>query len=1542
MHKDFKLATPTLAGSTELVVVAPIKPGFVPSLDSITYKTRVKLLLAALHAGRKSAHEYQWFRAVSDAVERVGAIHSLRVLILEPQDSVLLSVNFDGSFEAYVRVIWQKAARLLDLIFCNTVDHVSGWDHSLEEWTAWMRSRTVETPFYYAAPSLSRPDVTYLRMFERFARRDAAELATTRLTIPDAETTAWTLIRDNRDLQSGPFAVVSPNGPHPGFREGIRQGLQGLAGAYRLASMYPPGTPDGVVLHRAARELLPEFARMLFEERGEFKQAIDRVGRSRFGDALDWFAVNESSALPPVRVPPALPAVPVALPNRVQAGILSPPAGITHGCLCLVTFDGPVGLASLLDHFVVTAEGSALPGKSQRSLAFTFEGLRAGGVSEQLLAALPLEFRQGMAARAGVLGDVHGNHPRRWLPPVRNWPQAAADPEWAHDPAHGPVERVPLESVHAVVQLRLGPADGRPGPDLKPAIAAEVQTLFARTTGVTPVSLQWLTRLFDHEGSVIEHFGFGDGESQPEFDRQPHSYFANQVHLGEVLVGRDNAADYAPDPPLPPLLRDGSFFVVRKLRQDVEAFESTVARAATSTGLTQRQIKSKMMGRDPLTGEPLVTFRPGAPNDFDYGGDPTASQCPMAAHIRKANPRIDEFAAPAPIPGARAARLMRRSLSYVPPTSTHADPGDKGLIFMAYNASLGEQFEVVQRWLAGGNSSAGLSTASDPFLGTPEDGRRRYFRFEHAGATHRMHVDGDDELGADPKPLVSLHWGLYALAPSLDGLQWLREVATALQVRPPWDAAAGQARILQLQAIEREQGHAAALAAWKAAVEDTEARADFSAASVWAAVREVHGGVLRSPLGVLIADPDAVDAVLTDTAGRYTVAGYQQRLKDTIGPIFLGMDAGPDYRRESAACNAAIGRISFDEAFDLARRSANAALNRLIDDAVAIAEELNDTRWELTLDIGELVEPVLADLIEAWFGIDTTGGYFERGGFRWTLPPTSGPGTFPVRYPGSFLAPSRHTFQPEPGPLVHEIAVRDGRAATTAMANFLAGSHKRMTAPVGRAVLNDCAGTSGSVDFERATRTLVGAVMGFAPTTDGNLRRIATEWIRTQTLWRLRSTTQRGALATPRVAAAALSEPIVRAMQLRPVPELVWRTATAGHVLPTGAGTGVAVAVGDRLVMALVSATQRNVEQGNPSLMPAFGGDRTAAQRPTHACPGYSAAMGAITGVLSALVDTPHDMRPGPRPDLLAFDGEVARQPIPAPLDLVWYAARAPLGFAPHAVAAPRGTLLAWGDSWFYLNHPQVTRHDLGTALANMGYDTASFAPPYCRSGLRLDEMADVAASTRFCKFVQRQFDNKTPPKAILLDGGGNDLHDEPFFGTSWLSRIIEAGTPGYNSPKLKEFLEQELAPKLTSILTKLTGVTKGAVPILVHGYDHPIPDNTGFPLAGPWLWPVIEPCHHSEAVGRDIMRVLIDELNKMIIGVVAGFSHLAVSHLKLTGTLARQPGYGYPVGYRTYWVNELHPSEKGYAALADCAATAIEAAHAALAPVGAPAAGLP
>ncbi len=1610
MRKEFKLNTPSLVGGSELVVMATIKPGFVPALDSVTYKTRAKLLLKALHSGRKNSHEFQLFRAMSDAVERIGVIHSVRVAVLEPENKILLSVNVDGSYEAYVRVIWQKSARLLDLIFCNTVDHVTGWDHSYEAWSAWLRRVQVEVPFFYAPPQVTAPDQSYWRMLERQQQRGAFDLQGTRLAIPSAEQVAWDVVRQQIDPQNGPQA--KPPQSVVGSREAIRQGLQGLVGLYRLADLYPPGTHDGLLLHRAARELLPEFSRM--QALGaEYGDVIADAGK-RFPEPLAWLG-QDQEPVPAVRVPPPLPTALPTLPAGAQAGILQAYGGITHAALGLLAFDDAAAAAAFLAHFPTTAQGDSLADGAPRwNLAFTLEGLRRCGLPESLLEALPLEFRQGMEQRAGLLGDVRGNHPRRWRLPLRNGPQVLNDPQWT--PGPNP-ERVALEAVHVLVQVRMGPANRRSRSaasgsaqagcvaggfavqpaqsDLRPALSGLLKALLATCPGTRLLSLQWMQRLGNQDNKAVDHFGYTDGQSQPEFQpREETVFYPNQVHLGEALLGHDNAADQAHDlGVLHPLLQDGSFLVVRKLRQDVAALEAAIntvvehegtAPDATLPALTPAVVLAKMMGRwhprsGPLAGLPLVTYNPVNPNDFNYRGDTNGAQCPLAAHVRRANPRpihSTDIGQVQPLPGARTPRLLRRGMPYGEPRrsgkggAARPDEGDRGLVFMAYNSSIAEQFETVQRWLAGGNSSGTASGATDPFLGVPESGRTRMFGFEYEGRHVRMALDGNDALGEDPRPLVALEWGAYALAPALPGLHYLHQQALAAAKRQApqrtstysvssrvdvaWSAFQGRAEILQLQALEQSDPEQAA-AAWKAALEDPEALSSYRSASIWAAIRADHGGVLRVPYGVLVADRAGVDAVLANTAQRYSVQGYQERLQASIGAIYLGLDAKAalaepgEYERQSKACNAAIMALSGHDGFVAARAATQAALFELSLDAVAHALFGNETGWELNLDVRELLDRVLAALIEKWFGLRPGSGEFEFGGFQWNWKPGQ-----PPLLPGHFNAPSRYTFQPAPGPLVQQVAERHGQALTRAVADYLARFGPQIGAPVTRAVLDQTPAPS----LDLAARTLTGAIMGFVPTTEGSVRRVLQEWLRDGSLWALRNKTAPAALATLPAAKAALFSDLARAMQTRPVPEQIWRTATAAHTLGSGAHA-VPVQAGDTVVLALVSATHQAVEAGDQDLTPIFGGPRSAAPgAPTHACPAYPAAMGVMLGLLSAIVDWPPVLRvfsnaarsafapvsqpgtelellfptvlrAGPAPGVLSFGGDLPSAPAKPPPVLAHYPNETPT----------RSRLLVWGDSWFNNPYPQpgLGQWDLGVFLRQLGYRVDQ-QPQRARAGMALAEMAQVAANdpdSLYSDVHRALFENELYgqplPLAIVMDGGGNDVHRGLDPAQAPLSQMLQPygtldgdGHPLiFDEQVVQAFIDGQLARDWDLILGRLTHITQGRIPILVHGYDHPIPDGRAY--FGNWLHRSITGVRGYDAAsdGPAIMMTLIDRLNHMLATVTAPYQALGVHHVALTGVLAAQPGFA--ADYKTYWLNELHPNDKGFAALAQVLHLAIQ-----------------
>src|SRR5580704_9039581 len=172
---------------------------------------------------------------------------------------------------------------------------------------------------------------------------------------------------------------------------------------------------------------------------------------------------------------------------------------------------GRAWLAGILDQVasVQQARDSIEREQSWVSVAFTWQGLRALGVDEKALTTFPEEFRQGMVARAEVLGDTGRNHPDRWI-------GGLASP-----------------ALHAVAILFARNATERQ------RATKEHQTFLARISGVEVLSSLDLDGFppFDY---AHDHFGYRDRLSQPEIEGGgvvPTPGSAAAVKAGEFILG---------------------------------------------------------------------------------------------------------------------------------------------------------------------------------------------------------------------------------------------------------------------------------------------------------------------------------------------------------------------------------------------------------------------------------------------------------------------------------------------------------------------------------------------------------------------------------------------------------------------------------------------------------------------------------------------------------------------------------------------------------------------------------------------------------------------------------------------------------------------------------------------------------------------------------------------------------------------------------------------------------------------------------------------
>ena len=1518
MHQDPIFKGRSLGFSSDLSIAAPLKRGLVPALDAVSYKTRAQRLLDTLHLGRMRNHEHAYARLFSDAVERVGVIQSVRVAVLEPEDKLLLTVSFDGNWDAYIRTLWVKVGGLLDVIFCNTEGYVEARLHPCEAWAEWVRTHQVQTHFFYGSTDGSATDLLYLRRQERLRQdRAASDPEPPPGMLPRAEQRA----REMLDMTDETIADAQWPRNEQMVSTMLRQGLQALAALHRLADWYVPGTPDGEVLHRAAHELLQDFVQAW--GRNLFRLAIEDTRTrllERFGRQLEWLRRQPG----PARVPLGGGELDEVDKPDIQGGILEGFSDITHGALLLYAWDdaraGARFLQSVQGRLSTAAQGPEVgQGETRLTLYLTLAGLRRLGLGHPEVETLPEAFVQGMAARAGLLGDRHDNHPERWSPPLR------------HDPS-GPPGRIDLDAVHVVLHLRVnGPGDSMAQWALEEGhpLWNAVQALQAPAPGATLLAVEPLRRLYkdgDRRKGIEEHFGFQDGNGQPGLagSTKSEDYPGNHQPAGEFLLGHPGRGDVrpiegvAPRPHTQPpdWLRNSSFLVVRKYRQWPDLFEKVLARAEKETGIRADAVAARLMGRD-RQGHPLV--RPGSnTNQFTYLADPTGRRCPLHAHVRRANPRrlAHETA-----PGEREPRILRRSMSFGPRQGESGPEAERGLMFMAFNADIAEQFEVVQRWLAGGHATDTSSGIACPIVGVPEPGRPRRYEFEHQGRLARITLDGEGTLLGDAAPLVRLEWGAYWLAPSLGAIRHLvdevaRRTGAAAAPRCPFSAKRG-AELIQALHAGPDQA-----ADWKAVLEDAESTRRFDAASLWAAVRQQPGGAMRCPMGVLVASPEAVAGLLRDDQKLTTVAGYAERMHGAMGPIFLGLDdrEGSRYREEAQPVREAIEQLPVQQAFDVARGAVTQRLQDLVDGAKAQARMAGDPVFELVFNDHELVDEVLARLCEAWFGLrvpdpaSTDEAFFERGGFRW-----SAPGDKP-RYPGHFMAPSRYLFQPRPEATVRDTGQQHARQLKKAMLDFLAASKVSplvdpatgKAAPVGRAIVDH---PLSRQDADFAARTMVGAIMGFVPTMDGALRAVLSEWRRTGEWARLRHRRRDKDFDD------ALRLAMERALQLRSVPDLVWRRAATDFDL----GHGLWVEKDETLILGLGSAAQAAYEQGRLDDTHAmFGGRRGAAERPTHACPGYQAALAAMRGALGAIVESPWPLQALPGSTAWRISGESGFVPPPA----------APPGsFRRTAEVQPadRRTVLCWGDSW--LDYREVLQFGKRVDMLQALHEDHPLFRMEGRGGFasyaRWGYIAAMKEGLeRFLDELRARLDLGEPPHAILLSGGGNDSTGERLLPL--LARYEAKPAAGTRLTAAAAEHVRELQGHYRVVLDGIRQTCAQAVggpvwvPVLMHGYDHPFP---GHGIAA-WLWKAFKDAGYPDgATGQrhaaEAMQELIDGLNKAQIELTEDQQLKGMAfHVELRETFAKAS----PGNPSSWWSNELHPTEAGFRLVADKVAASLKA----------------
>ena len=430
--------------------------------------------------------------------------------------------------------------------------------------------------------------------------------------------------------------------------------------------------------------------------------------------------------------------------------------------------EATVAIGELLDEVGFGSDRD--PGESgvHLNLAFTWSGLKALGVSDDVLATFPEDFREGASARSREhVGDRGVNAPDAW----EDGFGAAHVLLMVHSGREDRCERF----ADACVKRAAGA--------LTPVGAAQAAGLLGEASGDETCGAEV------HR----EHFGFADGCSQPSIDgvndnRESDGVYARVprrgmfpnlledvgllrpkrewrlIPPGEFILGCEDEDGHVPDGPAPPLGPNGTFMVYRKLEQHVRTFNEHVADVAAQWRVDADALRAKIVGRT-TAGEPLerpdadTATNAVAANAFTYEDDRWGERCPMGAHIRRTHPRD---ALPGGAEVTTRHRMIRRGMPYGRAWTEESDGDERGLIFVAYVASIAQGFEFVQRaWCYEGHAF-GLGDSPDYLLQQSDD-----------RPNGSMVIPGMGVLGPPPGPLVTVRGSEYLFVPSQAGCAWI-------------------------------------------------------------------------------------------------------------------------------------------------------------------------------------------------------------------------------------------------------------------------------------------------------------------------------------------------------------------------------------------------------------------------------------------------------------------------------------------------------------------------------------------------------------------------------------------------------------------------------------------------------------------------------------------------------------------------------------------------------------------------------------------------
>ncbi len=387
-------------------------------------------------------------------------------------------------------------------------------------------------------------------------------------------------------------------------------------------------------------------------------------------------------------------------------------------------------------------------GEIFRSVLLSASGYKALGINNNLMPS-DQAFRDGLKARGPIL--LKDPEPTTWAEPKFN------------------------QDLHALVILAHDDND---------KLGDFVKVFLASLPASVEIAHKEKGQVKFRDNKRIEHFGFVDGISTPAFvQRDGHAKdtvegprawpapFGLAVALTPCPGGNDEGY--------------GSYLVFRKLEQNVKEFfkmQKELSIELSNQNPDEEYAAALVVGRfrdgTPLAAQAAPSYKGADLNNFNYVEDPEGSRCPVAAHIRKMNPRgAPGFGDRKEALKTEATRsIIRRSITYddrKPAANVegqlqeHPETG-VGVLFMCYQSSIVNQFEVLQgswandSWHPPGAKEVGSDPISAQGKRTPPKWPTSW------GSSHKRAFDF--------KSCINMLGGEYFFAPSISFFQKLPEL----------------------------------------------------------------------------------------------------------------------------------------------------------------------------------------------------------------------------------------------------------------------------------------------------------------------------------------------------------------------------------------------------------------------------------------------------------------------------------------------------------------------------------------------------------------------------------------------------------------------------------------------------------------------------------------------------------------------------------------------------------------------------------------------